>query len=95
MLELIDILYVLYLIVSFHSQPKTAPNSPGCWMRFPSGCPKQENVDKYKNLQNPRHRDRTTYNGASNSRDKCYAREKPVNEWCGVSNVVVHYVSDN
>ena len=80
---------------SFHSQPKTAPNAPGCWMRYPSGCPNTENDDRYKKLQNPKNWNRDTYNGASDSRDKCYAREEPVNKWCGVSDVIIHYVSDN
>jgi len=71
------------------------PTAPGCWMRYPSGCPKKENEDSYKKLQNPRNWNRDTYNGASDSRDKCYAREEPVNKWCGVSDVIIHYVSDN
>ena len=76
-------------LFSFHSQPKT---DKGCWIRYPSGCPKQKNRGEYNHLQNPRTWHRDNYNGASNSRDKCYGREQPINKWCGVSDIIIHYV---
>ena len=63
---------------------------PGCWVRFPSGCPKQESHQSrtlwyYDNFPNNAH-------GSSSSATKCFAREGPLNDWCGVSDVIVQYV---
>ena len=70
-----------------------APNSQGCWIRYPSGCPKQKNKEKYDNLQNPNIWNHETFKGASESQDKCFARERKINKWCGVSNIVIQYLS--
>jgi len=70
------------------------PNSQGCWIKYPSGCPNKKNNSKYNKLQDGRIWNRDTYNGASTSRDKCSARRGPINSWCGVSDVVTHYVSE-
>ena len=67
------------------------PNSPGCWIRYPSGCPKQKHRPKYEKLQNPNIWNKEEHNGASESVSKCHAREKPINQWCGVSDIVVIY----
>jgi len=70
-----------------------SPYAQGCWIKYPSGCPRQINNSKYKNLQDGRIWNRDTYNGASTSRDKCSARQGPINNWCGVSDVITIYVS--
>jgi len=69
------------------------PNSPGCWIRFPSGCPNQKHEKKYDNLQDPTIWKNETFNGASESIDKCIARKSQINTWCGVSDVIIKYQS--
>jgi len=69
------------------------PNSPGCWIRFPSGCPNQKHEEKYDNLQDPTIWKNETFNGASESIDKCIARKSQINTWCGVSDVIIKYQS--
>jgi len=69
------------------------PNSPGCWIRFPSGCPNQKHEEKYDNLQDPTIWRNETFNGASESIDKCIARKSQINTWCGVSDVIFEYQS--
>jgi len=68
------------------------PDSPGCWIRYPSGCPKQKNREKYDSLQNPTIWNHETFMGASESQDKCNARKYPINKWCGVSNIEITYL---
>ena len=72
-----------------------APDSSGCWIRYPSGCPKQKNREKYDSLQNPTIWNHDTFKGASESQDKCNARKNPINKWCGVSNIEITYRPGN
>ena len=69
------------------------PNTPGCWIRYPSGCPNQKHREQYEHLQNPKNWNRDNFNGASESLDKCIARKNAINDWCGVFDVVMIYVS--
>jgi len=69
------------------------PNSPGCWIRYPSGCPNQKHREKYDNFQDPTIWNYENFNGASESQDKCIARRSPINNWCGVSDVIIKYQS--
>ena len=69
------------------------PNTPGCWIRYPSGCPNQKHQEQYEHLQNPKTWNRDNFNGASESLDKCIARKNQINDWCGVFDVVMIYVS--
>ena len=69
------------------------PNSPGCWIKYPSGCPNQKHREKYDNLQDPTIWNLENFNGASESQDKCIARKSPINNWCGVSDVIIQYLS--
>jgi len=68
------------------------PNSPGCWIKYPSGCPNKANEARYKLRQNKSTWNRENYLGASDSREKCFAREGPINRWCGVNDIIVVYV---
>ena len=64
----------------------------GCWSKFPSGCPRQKQHAKYSPLQNTWRWNHETFRDASKSDEKCKARKNPLNNWCGVSDIVVQYV---
>ena len=83
----INIISVFYLFFSFHAQvaANPLPNEPGCWIRYPSGCP---------NLQNKLTWNRDNYEGASDNHQKCFAREQQINNWCGVDDIIVEYNYD-
>ena len=61
-----------------------------CWVKFPSGCPRQKN-EKYKSLQNTKMWHHENFRSASSSQQQCYVREKQLNGWCGISDVIVRY----
>ena len=83
----IFIKWTLYLI-----DKADPPDTPGCWIRYPSGCPNQKHRPKYNSLQNPDNWNHETFKGASESSAKCLAREIPINNWCGISNIIIRFV---
>ena len=68
-----------------------APTSTGCWIRFPSGCPKQSHQEKYKRFENTTRWHLENYKNASGSKEKCYSRRNAINNWCGISDLMMQY----
>merc|ERR1719422_2056512 len=73
--------------------PDPLPNAPGCYIRYPSGCPKQKHRPKYNLLQIKSSWKRDNFRGASDDSQKCSARKQQVNNWCGVDDIIVEYVN--
>ena len=82
------ILPVIIVVISkdLSNVPTT---KPGCWLQFPSGCPKQT---KYKHFQNTTAWLYENWQGSSYNQTTCYDRQGDINGWCGVIDVVTVYV---
>ena len=83
----IFIKWTLYLI-----DKADPPDTPGCWIRYPSGCPNQKHRPKYNYLQNQNNWNHETFKGASESSAKCQARGIPIKNWCGITNIIIRFV---
>ena len=92
----INIISVFYLFFSFHAQvaANPLPEEPGCWIRYPSGCPKQKTRPQYNYLQNKLTWNYETYGDAKDNHKKCFKREQKINNWCGVNDIIVEYNYD-
>jgi len=77
-----------------HVKADPLPNVPGCWIRYPSGCPNQKSRAKYNVLQNKLTWNNDNYNGASDNSEKCQDRQQQINDWCGVDDIIVQYVKN-
>ena len=73
-------------------------SNPGCWMRFPSGCPtwddREEELKKRMYFQpyDPSRWYREYEYAATHSEIVCSARVKTINANCGVSDVRSEFV---
>ena len=73
-------------------------SNPGCWMRFPSGCPtwdeREEELKKRMHFQpyDPSRWYREAEYAAHNSEILCRSRRKSINAECGVSDVIFRFV---
>lgn len=74
-------------------------SNPGCWMRFPSGCPtwddREEELKKrmYFQPRDPSRWYREAEYAAHNSEIFCRSRRKSINAECGVSDVKIKFVN--
>ena len=74
-------------------------SNPGCWMRFPSGCPtwddREEELKKrmYFQPRDPSRWYREVEYAAHNSEIFCRSRRKSINAECGVSDVKIKFVN--
>jgi hypothetical protein len=68
---------------------KRAPHAPGCWVKTPTGCPKQnwEAKEWTQDAWGEEHRN------AAGDKDACVVtRKSDYNTWCGVTDVEVEFV---
>ena len=78
------------LISRFHNFTDLAnvPTSRGCHIQFPSGCTSQSSP-KYKQYQNTTAWSYYDWKGSSDSMENCYSKQKGLNDWCGIHDVVM------
>ena len=78
------------LISRFHNFTDLAnvPTSRGCHIQFPSGCSSQKSP-KYKQYQNKTAWSYYDWKGSSDSMENCYSKQKGLNDWCGIHDVVM------
>ncbi|CAE7256245.1 unnamed protein product, partial [Symbiodinium sp. CCMP2592] len=71
------------------------PTDPGCWYRLPSGCP--TSVDPLLQQRDWR-RDawgEKSFGAGIDARSCLELRRTSFNQWCGIQDVQMHYVSDS
>ena len=78
------------MISRFHNFTDLAnvPTSRGCHTQFPSGCTSQSSP-KYKQYQNKTAWSYYDWKGSSDSMENCYSKQKGLNDWCGIHDVVM------
>ena len=86
-----DVLEQLELDLTFFynfTDLSNVPTSRGCHIQFPSGCSSQKSP-KYKQYQNKTAWSYYDWKGSSDSMENCYSKQKGLNDWCGIHDVVM------
>lgn len=68
------------------------PTSPGCYMRFPSGCPKRS---AFQNHIWQRDTWGEEHQAADSNEDVCMGRKSSFDSWCGVTDVEVIFKGED